>query len=111
MSKKQSTNMPEYHNLDRGRLFIPDKCRHHFKCSLGLTLDDQKRFIAVQPYEESRVKLDSRGRLTIPKALRDEANIRDVVVIRFISCLHDYFEIWNPVSWEKETQTQSSTLR
>jgi len=37
----------EYHcTVDKGRVFIPSKYRHHFKPGLQLALDEQRRFIA-----------------------------------------------------------------
>lgn len=90
----------EYHcKVDKGRIFIPSKYRHHFKSGLELALDERRRFIAAQPCEESELKLDASGRLTIPKALRSEVNITDMVVI---VTSDKYLEMWNPLSWQEE---------
>jgi len=96
----------EYHcRVDRGRVFIPSKRRHHFKSGLELALDEERRFIAAHPCQDSGLLLDAKGRLTIPKALRDEIRIKDMVII--VVADH-YLEIWNPLSWEQEkAQAQS----
>jgi len=100
----------EWHSaVDNGRVVVPGKCRRYFQSGLELALDEDKRFIAARPYPESELdlmdsqsefrRLDARGRLTIPKAFLDAANITDVAVI---VGSNDYFEIWNQSSWEKE---------
>lgn len=102
----------EYHyRVDKGRVFIPPKCRHHFKSGLQLTLlDEEKRYIVAYPCEKPELKLDASGRLTIPKALRSEVNITDMVII--VVADH-YLEIWNPLKWQgelAETQKEAEVL-
>lgn len=63
-------------------------------------MDGEKRFIAAMPCLKSKLKLDARGRLTIPKTLRYKVNIGDAAVT--VGRSNDYFEIWNSRSWEDE---------
>ncbi len=98
-----------YSKVDRGRVSIPSMSRHHFETGLELALDEENKFVAAHPCPESESKpmksrdasqkLDARGRLTIPKAMRHEVNIVDIVVIVGSD---DYLEIWNPLRWEEE---------
>jgi len=91
----------EYHyRVDKGRVFIPPKYRHHFKSGLQLTLlDEEKRYIVAYPCEKPELKLDARGRITIPKALQSEVNITDMAIIVGSD---RYLEIWNPLKWQEE---------
>ena len=53
-----------------------------------------------------RQRMDSRGRITIPKRLREYAGISNVVV--FVSSDDVYFELWGQVNWEIEGVIASS---
>lgn len=90
--------------VSRGRMHIPSGWCHHFEAGLELTLGQEKKFIFIVAYPYAKTKrrrvnsvrefqrLDRRGRITIPKAMRDTANIRDYVILLGAN---DRLEIWN----------------
>ncbi len=86
--------------VDRGKIVVPARCRRQFQLGLLLALDQERRFIAAGTCPGSQLKLDARGRLYIPKKLRNEANIADVAVT--VGSGDGYIEIWNPQSREAE---------
>ncbi len=53
------------------------------------------------------VKMDSQGRISIPKALRDYAGIKKDVVMVGVS---SRVEIWDKERWEKANQEMEETL-
>ncbi len=53
------------------------------------------------------VKMDSQGRVSIPKALRDYAGIKKDVVMVGVS---SRVEIWDKERWEKANQEMEETL-
>jgi DNA-binding transcriptional regulator/RsmH inhibitor MraZ len=85
--------------VDRGRVVVPARCRRQFQLGLLLVLGEKGRFIAAEACPGSQPKLDARGRLYIPRKLRNEANIADAAVTVGSG---GYIEIWNPQSWKEE---------
>ena len=109
VDKEQTSGIfGEYHvQVDKGRIPMPSRWRDHLKSGLELALDEDERFIAGRPYpgpnlmdKQSKLgTLGARGRLTIPRAFRDGANIADVAVVVGSQA---YFEIWHEPGWGKE---------
>lgn len=69
--------------------------------SKGRTL---RRHFHGNAFEE---KLDSAGRVRLPKSLIDEAKLKGSCVV---VGMDDYFEVWDAASWKKESANVRGTV-
>lgn len=104
----------EYHHKvdSQGRVTLPPRCRHRFREGIALYHVSKEGFVAgcattgtasrngrsTLPVVFQRSP-DTRGRITIPRKLRQVAEIQDTAVILV---LDDYLELWGEKKWKLE---------
>lgn len=124
----------DYKVDNKGRVPLPPKFRGEFTDGLIITQGIEKDYIEIHTkanYQKlaseltvpgvssgaqrmlnrrifgsaHELELDGQGRISLPAALRDSAQIKDAVTLVGVN---DHIELWNPVQWNSERENANA---